>query len=122
MWSHKAINYDSKLNGIPDYLFSTKSELGKTVLGLQILLVVEAKQNNFIEGWGQCLAELVAVQKINQNDINPVFGIVTNGELWQFGKLENNIFTKHKSSLTIDNLAQIFQSIGFLLSILKMVI
>jgi hypothetical protein len=117
LWSHKGISYDSKLNGIPDYLFSTKSELGKTVLGLPILLVVEAKQNNFIEGWGQCLAELVAVQKLNQNEINPVFGIVTDGELWQFGKLENNIFTKHKFSLTIDNLTQVVQAMGFLLSL-----
>jgi len=119
LWSHKGISYDNKLSGIPDYLFSTKSELGKTVLGLPILLVVEAKQNNFIEGWGQCLAELVAVQKINQNDINPVFGIVTDGELWQFGKLETNIFTKHKSSLTLDHLTQLFQAIGFLLSTVK---
>ncbi len=45
LWSHKAINYDSKLNGIADYLFSTKSELGKTVLGLPILLV---KRNKII--------------------------------------------------------------------------
>ena len=115
--SHKGISYDNKLHGIPDYLFSTKSELGKTVLGLPILLVVEAKQNNFIEGWGQCLAQLVAVQKLNQDDINPIFGIVTDGELWQFGKLENNIFTKHKHSLTMNNnLIHIFQAMGFLLS------
>ncbi len=58
----------------------------------------------------------MAVQKINQNEMNCVFGIVTDGELWQFGKLENNIFTKHKASLTIDNLDKIFQTIGFLLS------
>ncbi|GGA26220.1 hypothetical protein [Okeania sp. KiyG1] len=31
LWSHKSITYDAKLNGTPDYLFSTKSELGKTV-------------------------------------------------------------------------------------------
>jgi len=51
------------LTGTPDYLISTKSELGKTVLGLPVLVVVEAKQNNFMEGWGQCVAELLAVHK-----------------------------------------------------------
>ena len=63
LWSHKSITYDAKLNGTPDYLFSTKSELGKTVLGFPIVIVVEAKRNDFSEGWGQCLAELIAAKK-----------------------------------------------------------
>jgi hypothetical protein len=108
LWSHKSIGYDSQLNGTPDYLFSTKSELGKTVLTTPIMVVVEAKQNNFIEGWGQCLAELVAIQKINNDDRKPVFAMVTDGQLWEFGKLNMNIFTKHSFSLTIANLTQIF--------------
>jgi len=77
LWSHKSIRIDDKLTGTPDYLISTKSELGKTVLGLPVLVVVEAKQNNFMESWGQCVAELLAVQKINQNDESLVYGIVT---------------------------------------------
>ena len=43
---------------------------------------MEAKQNNFTEGWGQCLAELVAAQKLNKNNQIPIHGIVTDGELW----------------------------------------
>lgn len=49
LWSHKSITYDHKLTGTPDYLISTKSELGKTILGLPIVVVVEAKQNNFLK-------------------------------------------------------------------------
>ena len=113
LWSHKSISVDSKLTGTPDYLISTKSELGKTVLGLPIFVVVEAKQNNFIEGWGQCLAELVAVQKMNKNE-DSIHGIVTDGELWQFGKLQANLFTKHKERITITNLDKIFGAIGYL--------
>ena len=115
LWSHKAIGIDGKLTGTPDYLISTKSELGKTVLGLPILVVVEAKQSNFIEGWGQCLAELVTVQKMNQNEIDFVYGIVTDGELWQFGRLRANLFTKHKTSIAITHLAKVFGAIGYLL-------
>ena len=81
LWSHKSITYDDKLNGTPDYLFSTKSELGKTVLGFPILIVVEAKKNDFSEGWGQCLAELIAVQKLNKTEEFPVYGIVTDSEV-----------------------------------------
>ena len=74
----------------PDYLISTKSALGKTVLGTPIIVVVEAKRNDFIQGWGQCLAELVAIQRIN-DDVKPVSGIVTDGEMWQFGKLTADV-------------------------------
>jgi len=116
IWSHKSIRYDDKLTGTPDYLISTKSELGKTVLGLPILVVVEAKQNNFIEGWGQCLAELLAAQKMGENEENFVYGIVTDGELWQFGKLQFNLFTKHKTGIAVTDLNKLFGAIGFLLS------
>ncbi|OQY27590.1 MAG: hypothetical protein B6244_10025 [Candidatus Cloacimonetes bacterium 4572_55] len=116
LWSHKSITYDAKLTGTPDYLFSTKSELGKTVLGLPFVVVVEAKQNNFSEGWGQCLAELVALQKINETEKSPVYGVVTDGETWQFWKLISNLFTKNRSRIVINDLDKIFGAIGFLLS------
>ncbi|MEM9216094.1 MAG: hypothetical protein AAGD25_17330 [Cyanobacteria bacterium P01_F01_bin.150] len=104
LWSHKSIAYDAKLNGTPDYLFSTKSELGKTVLGSPIIIIVEAKKNDFSEGWGQCLAELIASQKLNKADDFPVYGIVTDGALWQFGKLVSDQFTKSKLRVTITDL------------------
>ena len=116
LWSHKSITYDAKLNGTPDYLFSTKSELGKTVLGLPIVIIVEAKKNDFREGWGQCLAELIAVQKINEAEELPLYGIVTDGELWQFGKLVSDEFTKSKLRITTTDLDKIFGTISFLLS------
>ena len=116
LWSHKSITYDAKLNGTPDYLFSTKSELGKTVLGFPIVIVVEAKKNDFSEEWGQCLAESIAAQKLNKAEELPVYGIVTDGELWQFGKLVSNEFTKSKLRITITDLDKIFGSISFLLS------
>ena len=49
LWSHKSLSYDEVLTGIPDYLFTVRSEFGKTVLGLPIIAIVEAKQNNFTE-------------------------------------------------------------------------
>ncbi len=119
LWSHKPITYDHKLTGTPDYLISTKSELGKTILGLPLVVVVEAKQNNFIEGWGQCLAELIAAQKLNQNETQPVYGIVTDGELWQLGRLVGDIFTKEKTRIAITDLDKLFGAIGFLLADFK---
>lgn len=116
LWSHKSLSYNAELTGTPDYIIATRSELGKTVLGFPVIVVVEAKQNNFTEGWGQCLAELVAVQKLNNNEALPVYGIVTDGEVWQFGRLVADMFTKHKTRITIDDLGKLFGAIAYLIT------
>ena len=36
------IIYDETLNGTPDYLVATKSELGMTVIGTPLIMLVEA--------------------------------------------------------------------------------
>ncbi len=88
-----------------------RSDLGKNVLGLPLVLIVEAKQNNFSKDWGQCLAELVAVQALNEYIQHPVYGIVTDAEVWQFGKLENKCFTRAPTRTTINDLAKVFGGI-----------
>ena len=115
LWSHQSISCDTQLSGTPDYLISTKSALGKTVLGSPIIIVVEAKRSDFIEGWGQCLAGLVAAQKINDDNAIPVYGIVTDGALWEFGKLEANLFTQNETVLAISDLKKVFGAIGYLM-------
>ena len=67
LWVKKPIAYDQALSGTPDYFISTRSELGMTVVGTPLIILVEAKKNDFEQGWGQCLAELVAAQKINDD-------------------------------------------------------
>jgi hypothetical protein len=111
LWSHKSISADDILAGTPDYIIAKRSELGKNVLGGPLILVVEAKQNDFKKGWGQCLAELVAAQKLNNNSEKAVYGIVTDAEVWQFGKLANSLFTKNYTRVTIDNLDQVFGAV-----------
>lgn len=115
LWSHESIFYDAQLSGTPDYLISTKSALGKTVPGIPLIIVVEAKRNDFVTGWGQCLAELVAVQKINDDNLKPAYGIVTDGILWQFGKLTENLFTLNEKALTLSDLKKVFGAIGYLM-------
>lgn len=108
LWSHKSIAADSILSGTPDYIIAKRSELGKNVLGRPMVLVTEAKQNDFIKGWGQCLAELVAAQKLNNNAQQTVYGIVTDAEVWHFGKLEDNVFTRNQTRMKIDELENVF--------------
>jgi hypothetical protein len=115
LWSHHTLSYDEVLTGTPDYLITSKSPLGKTILGLPLIVIVEAKQNNFMAGWGQCLAELLAAQKLNQNETLPVQGVVTDGETWHFGKLVRQVFIKNETVLAISDLKKIFGAISCLL-------
>ena len=113
LWIQKSFVYDAKLNGTPDYLIATKSPLGKTVLAKPLLSVVEARKNDFEVGWAQCLAELVAIQKLNADEKLPVYGIVTDGERWQFGKFVRDIFTRQISGFSIDDLPELFGALHF---------
>ncbi len=116
-WIQKNIFYDKILSGTPDYIFSGRSELGKTVLDRPIVIVVEAKRNDFEQGWGQCLAELVAVQKINDDFERPVYGIVTDANLWQFGRLKKNVFSKEPENFTIDKLSRLYGALNFIIQL-----
>lgn len=111
LWIKKAITYDETLNGTPDYLISTRSELGLPVVGTPLIILVEAKRNDFEQGWGQCLSELVAAQRINEDTDFPVYGIVSDGTLWQFGRLVGEAFTRNRTSVTMDNLPVLFGAI-----------
>lgn len=111
LWIKQSIAYDNILNGTPDYFVSTRSELGKTVVGSPLILLVAAKKNDFEQGWGQCLAELVAAQKINDDDAFPVYGIVTDGTLWQFGRLIGDTFTQNRTDFALANLPTLFGAV-----------
>jgi len=80
-----------------------------------LLFVVEAKKNDFEQGWGQCLAELVASQKFNGNSDLPVYGIVTDAILWQMGQLIGTQFIKNIDNLTIAQLSLLYGSLNHLI-------
>ena len=112
LWVKKSIIYDETLSGTPDYLIATRSELGMTVVGTPLIILVEAKKNDFEQGWGQCLAELIAAQKINGNPDTPVCGIVTDGTLWQFDRLTGDAFIQNRTNFTLDNLPVLFGAVN----------
>ncbi len=107
-WVQKALMVDERLNGTPDYLIGTRSALGKTYLERPLVIIAEAKKNDFEQGWGQCLAELIAAQKFNRDTHAAVYGIVTDGRVWEFGKLKEDVFTKNSELYTVDHLAKLF--------------
>ena len=112
LWVKKPLIYDETLSGTPDYFIATRSELGMLTVGIPLIILVEAKKNDFEQGWGQCLAELIAAQKINEAAEVPVYGIVSDGERWQFGKLVDDGFIQNRTTFSIDNLPTLFGAIN----------
>ena len=116
LWIKEPLAYDAILSGTPDYFVATRSEFGKPVIGTPLVILVEAKKNDFEVGWGQCLAELIAAQKINAQKIQadamfPVYGIVTDGVMWQFGKLVGDTFTENLTPFSLGDVPRLFGAI-----------
>ncbi len=114
VWSHVPYNVDKEkgLIGEPDYLIALRNKYGG--MAVPSLCVIEAKKDNFDEGWTQALAEMVASSLLGENCC---YGMVTTGNFWQFGKLENNIFTVDIRSLSaINELQRVFNTINWVFS------
>ena len=114
LWSHQSLNYDEKLSGFPEYILAKKSPLGKVVFDKPYFILVEAKQDNFEAGWAQCLAEMIAAQRLNEEFEIIIFGIVSNGDRWQFGKLEAAVFTRNITLYTIQELDKLFAAVNYI--------
>ncbi len=112
LWSHKSIGKEPDMSGIPDYILAKRSPLGR-VMDIPLLVMIEAKKDDFNGGWGQCLAQMVTAQSLNTTS-NEIFGIVTNGDTWQMGKLEGHIFTKDKGAISLKELPTLYNTLYYL--------
>jgi len=116
IWSHIPIQVDEDLSGVPDYLIARKSPRGFQRLEIPILAIVEAKREDFITGWGQCLAAMVAARKLNSElELLPIiYGMVTSGRIWEFGQLENQVVTIHPINLSLAQLELLLGVLDYL--------
>jgi len=110
-WSHVALKVGEEFEGFPGYLFTKRTPLG-LVRDKPYLLVVEAKKDDFEGGWGQCLAAMLAAQTINGNEQIALQGMVSNGEVWQFGRLQGRDFVRDPRPFTILDLPVLFAALG----------
>lgn len=106
LWSHVLLLAEEPLSGIPDYYFSRRSPLG-LVREPPYVLVIQAKRDDFEEGWGQCLAAMLAAQRLNEPAVRVVYGCVTNGDFWEFGKLDGTDFTREMRNFSYSHLAEL---------------
>jgi hypothetical protein len=112
VWSHLSYNVDEEkgLVGEPDYLIAPKTKYG--AMARPSLCVIEAKRDDFEQGWAQALSEMVASSLLGASIC---YGIVTTGAIWQFGKLNENVFVidpKYISATT--ELQRVFNTINWI--------
>jgi hypothetical protein len=88
------VDPSQNLHGECDFLITKNSIAFPVFVNNPVLSVVEAKKQDIELGLGQCVAQMVAVQRFNlkhENNIPRIYGCVTTGEVWQFLELEKNV-------------------------------
>ena len=88
------VDKENGLNGECDFVLSANPK--SYVIDTPIISLVEAKKGELDLGMGQCAAQMYAAKLQNEEDGKPldvIYGCVTNSDLWQFLKLENNMLT-----------------------------
>lgn len=109
LFSHEELRADDDLCGFPDYFVCPVSEYGR-IPTPPYLLVVEAKLDDFERAWGQCLAAMLAAQK--QAEIpNDVYGLTSNGKVWEFGVLRGREFAHDPLPLGVADLQGLGRSL-----------
>lgn len=114
--SEYRFNIDETLSGVPDYLIAYAQSVQDGVSNARrpLLAVAEAKNENFGAGWAQCIAQLVAAQRVNDSADTPVWGVVTTGRHWEFAYLQENVLHWHEDSLDLDPLDKLVSILTYI--------
>lgn len=83
-----------------------------------IISVVEVKRSSLSEGLGQCIAEMYAILKAFKQD--KVYGIITDGDVWEFLLLENAVLSVDENNYHIRYVADIVDRVGYIAEIFRM--
>lgn len=101
---------DARLTGRCDFLIGRGPQF--PYLTAPVLMVVEAKNDNVYEGFGQAIAGMVGMQRFNRREghpLDPVFGCSTTGTAWRFVQLSGTVVT---IDLTEYHLGQVDRILG----------
>lgn len=115
LFSGREFNIDIQkgLMGYCDFIISKSPS--QLLIKAPIAIVVEAKNDNIQSGLGQCMAEMVGAQILNQrqqNNHRMIYGSVTTGTNWKFMRLFDTI-------VEIDPNEYFLNNIGKLMGILR---
>ncbi len=111
------VDKEMGLNGICDFIISQSSNQIK--VSAPIIALVEAKKGVLKDGWGQCIAEMVAAKKFNDHrkkSIECIYGIVTSGTLWQFFRMKENVVIIDPEEYTITSIENLLAILNWMVN------
>jgi hypothetical protein len=96
------------LNGMCDFLLSRSTE----VLEIEVpaIIIIEAKKGDLRNGFGQCIAEMVAAQRFNAakgRSVGTIYGSISSGTQWRFLKLVGDTVTLDLTDYPLPPLDQV---------------
>jgi hypothetical protein len=110
------VDFDNGLNGTCDFILTRSSE--QFFITKPVVTIIEAKRENIPSGLGQCIATMIAAQRFNTQEGEPIdtlYGSVTTGTDWKFLKLIGQTAYIDTSNYFISEIDKI---LGILVSIL----
>jgi hypothetical protein len=105
------------LNGICDFIISQSSNQIK--VSAPVIVLVEAKKGVLKDGWGQCIAEMLAANKFNEHrkkSIEYMYGIVTSGNSWQFLRMKEQAVIIDPDEYTIGSIEKLLAILNWMVS------
>jgi hypothetical protein len=112
------IDRELGLSGACDFLIA-RSPLQLTIEA-PVIALVEAKKGILKSGLGQCIAEMVAAQRFNQEqgaNIEQIYGIVTTGSIWQFLRLIDRTVTLESKEYSLDPVGKLLAILHWMLQL-----
>ena len=119
IWSHVSLYNGERLLGVPDYIIAKRSPLSKRLMETPYAMIMEAKKNDFDAGWAQCLTAMDALQTMNGDPVRPIYGIVSDGSIWEFGKLVKRTFALHPLPYRLRDLDELMAALNHVLELCK---
>lgn len=86
------VDLESGLNGTCDFILTRSAE--QFFITKPVVTIIEAKRENIPSGLGQCIATMIAAQRFNEQEGEPMdtlYGVVTTGTDWKFLKLRQQV-------------------------------
>ena len=97
------------LNGFLDYILGQGAQTDRSEDEYKVVIEVkkaETGYRNFRRSYGQCMAQMIAMQCFNtknKSKVSNIYGALTNAKTWQFMKLTDHKFQVEPQRYQIDN-------------------
>jgi hypothetical protein len=119
IYSGANLDADKKLslNGECDFVLSKSVQ--SVEINAPIFCMTEAKDGVIPKSWGQCVAQMLGAKIYNHNhkkNYEIIYGCVTNGDSWQFIKLEEKTVTIYDSVYYLNDLPAILGAFQFVIN------